>query len=192
MRKAEQDKEQNQNRFSDVRVQRQTEIRTIQSEIQEAKRQEAINRKKERKKNDLLKQQIEQTYAAKNQSKRTAVKKAEDVGQKKKSMHWDQKVEQSKKNHVQKMLKEQQKIKKKEDELARMEKLESQLINRLKNTEAAQQLALQELEKAIKTSTSKPSPGSSPRVNPNPNPEATAVAPDPAPAPATTSVPGPS
>lgn len=42
------------------------------------------------------------------------------------------------------------KVKKKEAELAKMEKIESELINKLKNTEKLQTEAVKKLEEAIK------------------------------------------
>ena len=173
MRKAEDDKEQNQQDFYALRKGRQSSIKSIQEQILLAKMEEAQVRKKERLHNDKVKQKIVKEYEIKNQVKKNNVKSSEEFALKKLKAFHEQKVEVSKANYTKKMLKEQQKIKKKESELAKMEKLENDLIGKLKNTEIMQNEALKHLENVIRSSGSlplasgkEPSPKKTPPLSP--------------------------
>jgi len=169
--KSQEDKERNQQDFFELRKKTQGSIKGIQEQILAAKIADAQNRKKERLHNDKVKQNIEKDYVNKNQMKKTTVKTKEELVTKKMRAHVEQKVEASKSNHTQRMLKEQQKIKKREAELARMEKMESELISKLKNTEKLQNEALKQLEEVVKSSGSfKKSPLASPEKSPEASP----------------------
>jgi len=176
-RKAQEEKEQNQQDFYALAKGRQSGIKSIQEQIYKTKLKEAQARKQERLHNDKLKEKIIVESITKNAIKKTTVKSKEEQALKKLKDFHKQKVEQSSANHTAKMLKEQQKIKKKEAELAKMEKLESELIAKLKNTEKAQNEALKQLEDVIRSSSSgspfKKSPEGSPKRSPDASPKAT-------------------
>ncbi len=179
MRQSEEAKEQSKKDFLDMQKQRQTNIRSIQDQIMAAKYAEAQNRKKERLHNDKLKQTIEKQYVMKNHMKKASVRTKEEMTTKKMRAFHEQKEEMAKTNHVQRMVKEQQKIKKKESELARMERIEGELIGRLKNTEKMQNEAAKQLEEVILSmGSTRKNPRSSPGLTPSPkkSPEASPAA----------------
>ena len=65
-------------------------------------------------------------------------------------MNHEKKVEFAKMEYLNRMQEEKNKIAQKEKELRRMEALESELIQKLKNTQTIQSNAFQELENALK------------------------------------------
>ena len=144
------DQKSSQKNYLEIENQRQSEIKHMQNEIVSQKKGEAKNRKKERLINDRLKYDILNDHVSKNQEKRTIIKMNEEYGIQKSKMNHEKKVEFAKMEYLNRMQEEKNKIAQKEKELRRMEALESELIQKLKNTQTIQSNAFQELENALK------------------------------------------
>jgi len=159
------DQKSSQKNYLEIENQRQSEIKHIQNEIVSQKKGEAFNRKKERMINDRLKYDILNDHVAKNQEKRTIIKMNEEYVIQKSKMNNEKKVEMGKMEYLNRMQEEKNKIAQKEKELRRMEALESELIQRLKNTQTIQSNAFQELENALKITIDMKNPTLPPSYN---------------------------
>ena len=186
----------------ELNQQRHQEIKKIQQSLAANKATGAQAVKKQSYENDRRKQEILHDYMAKNQEKKMVVRVQEDAGQQKVQALKQKRLQDFKQNYQARLQEEMDRIRKKELELAKMEKVETELITKLQNTQQLQKRAFGELESAIKYQGSpgktspKSSGGSSPSFSKEPKPgsppsAAAAAAPTPSPAPAPAPAPGP-
>jgi hypothetical protein len=153
----------------ELNQQRHEEIRKIQDSIAANKAASAKMVKKQSYENEKRKQEIVQDHVAKNQEKKMVVRMQEDTAMQKQQTLKQKRLQDFKQNYQARLQEEMDRIRKKELELAKMEKVETELITKLQNTQQMQKRAFGELESAIKYSgpTSKASPKSSGAASPS-------------------------
>ena len=101
--------------------------------------------------NEQKKSLILRNIHMKNKLKYSNIRYEEEYGKKRLKQYQIRKVQISKINHTVKVLNERDKIKKKRLELSAMGKIETKLLDKIKNTEILQSHTLKQLEEAIKS-----------------------------------------
>jgi len=137
--------------YNVIRNKRQTEIHDKKYKMYEDKVLEAINIKKNTKALESKKTEIKKGIQIENQRKKINVKTQERLSSQRLTFVKERKLEETKKDYGKRIKDEQDMIERKAKELLRLEQLESELLKNLQNTQIAEASAYNELENAMKT-----------------------------------------
>lgn len=143
-----------QQKLTEINSLRKQEMKAIQDNIFNKKQTDAQDLKQKTVENETMKQDFQQEQIAVKQEKKNIVKAREEYAAKKLNAMKEKKMQEFKMQYKQRIQGEMDRLKNKETDIKRMEKLESELIEKLRNTQHMQKAAFAELESAIKYTSS--------------------------------------